>query len=238
MSFIDFSNRIEKLKEDTRKSKIDYFSSIAMEEDSIIRKTKNDDLQNTAIITGGDKRIVLIRLLLSKVLPRTSDDQKAYLYLMEIVNAKKIYGDELEKDIFGIMNRNGWTTMNDKAIIYGPRRGGKSTATSAFVAVIGFVISMEINIYGNTHDTSKEFCNYIKNHFETINREYPGLLKIEKDNGKRLVFSRCDGHKTIIRILPGSVDISIILKKNNIIIIFNFGYIFFHQYIHFFIFFF
>lgn len=219
MGLIDYSDPINNLKEETQKAKREFFSFFAMEGDSVIKNLKKTgDGQTEKNIFSeaeskwcGDKKLSLIKLLLAKVLPRTSDDQKAYLYIMEIICAKRIYGDEFEQDVVGMMLRNDWTTMNDKAIMYGPRRGGKSTASSAFVASIGFVLSMEINIYGNVQDTSKEFGNYIKTHLEKIDREYPGLLRIEKDNGKRLIFSRGGSHKTIIRFLPGSVDISIFL---------------------------
>src|ERR1700691_3985161 len=124
MGLIDYNPNIDKLRIQTVKAKKEFFASFMMEETSIIkeRKQSNSFIDNPNEVMNGDKKLSLIRMLLNKILPRTSDDQKAYLYIMEIISAKKIYGDEFEQDVEGIMNRNGWTVMNDKAIMFGPRR--------------------------------------------------------------------------------------------------------------------
>lgn len=179
--------------------------------------TKNElnEIKEGLPIKNGDRKYYWIRKLINELLPIMSEDQRAYLYALEIVSARLIYNEnEFINDLRDIMERNSWYVMNDKISINGPRRGGKTTIVAAFILLVGIVCDdIKCLIFSKTKQMSQNVGNAIVSMFEKItDKDMVAGLSIIRKNDNTFSFSRYKGHEASYTFRPGKSDIRHFLK--------------------------
>ena len=92
----------------------------------------------------GDKRLQHIRTVLSQFGLTRSHMQKVFHELFLQATAQHIYADDKDVDFEEIRVRNGWDNMKQQVLALTPRRFGKTTAVSMFVAAYAVCVPSSV----------------------------------------------------------------------------------------------